>query len=310
MDAPARAPEGLYGLPLDEFTPARDALAKELGAAGRKEEAAEVKSLRKPSVAAWALNRTARDHPDTIAALRAAGADLREAQNEALSGDAGRLRAAGRALAEEVDRVAGLAADALQTTGRAPSAAQQEKLASTLRTAAVDETAGEALARGVLADDLDPTGFSLFGSLSGDLPATPAPPRAGARAGHGSRGGGHSDGDAPEPAEGGDSGGIATLPGAHRPAKQPKVGKEQLAALEAARREVRRCDAEAEMAATRAHRRAERAEIAQRRAAEAQREADEARSAAEEAAGEAEAARRRAAEAAQALAAAESALPS
>ena len=310
MEASARAPEDLYGLPLEEFTSARDALARELKTAGRKDEAAVVKALRKPSVAAWALNRVARDHPEAVAALRSAGADLRAAQAEAMSGDAGRLRAAGRALSAEIDRVAALAADALLSAGRPASPAQQERFASTLRTAAVDETAGEALARGVLADDLDPTGFSLLGSLSGDLPATPAPPRAGARAGHGSRGGGHSDGDAPEPAEGGDSGGIATLPGAHRPAKQPKVGKEQLAALEAARREVRRCDAEAEMAATRAHRRAERAEIAQRRAAEAQREADEARSAAEEAAGEAEAARRRAAEAAQALAAAESALPS
>src|SRR4051812_39551314 len=82
--ASARAPEDLYGLPLEEFTPARDALAKELKAAGRKDEAAEVKSLRKPSLAAWALNRAAREHADAIERLRAAGADLRAAQDEAL----------------------------------------------------------------------------------------------------------------------------------------------------------------------------------------------------------------------------------
>ena len=274
MAASARAPEGLYGLPLEEFTPARDALAKELRAAGRKDEAAEVKALRKPSVAAWALNRVARDHPDAIERLRAAGADLREAQNEAMSGDAGRLRAAGR--------VAALVADALRTAGRPVSAAQQEKIVATLRTAAVDDDAGEALTRGVLVDDLEPTGFSLLGPGSGDLSA-----------------GDGADG----------AGGVATLPGAHRPARKPKPRKEALEAVEAARRELRRCDAEAEMAATRARRRAERAETAMQRAAEAHREADEARAAAEEAAGEAEAARRRAAEAADALAAAEAALP-
>jgi hypothetical protein len=125
VEPPARAPEGLYALPLEEFTPARDALAKELKAAGRKDEAAEVKSLRKPSLAAWALNRTARDHPDAIAALRAAGADLRTAQHAVLSGDtpgpsgmsgdAGRLRDAARRRATEAAQALEAAEAALPT---------------------------------------------------------------------------------------------------------------------------------------------------------------------------------------------------
>lgn len=289
MEASARAPEDLYGLPLEEFTPARDALAKELKAAGHKDEAAEVKRLRKPSLAAWALNRVARDHSDAIGRLQEAGIDLRAAQDEALSGDAGRLRDAGRALAEEIGRVATLAAEVLQSAGRPVSAAQQEKLASTLRTAAIDDEAGEVLARGVLVDDLEPTGFSLLGAgPSLNSAARPSgQPRSKTS----------QDGD-----------GRKTLPGAERP-KKPKAGKEDLEAVEAARRELRRCDAEAEMAATKARRRAGRAEAAAKRAAEAQREAEEARAAAEDAAGEAEAARRAADEAADRLAAAEAALP-
>ncbi len=220
MEASARAPEDLYGLPLEEFTPARDALAKELKAAGRKDEAAEVKSLRKPSVAAWALNRAARDNPDAIERLRGAGADLREAQQQAMSGDAGRLRDAGRELAEEVDRVVALAADVLKAAGRPVTSAQQEKLTATLRTAAVDDEAGDVLARGVLVEELESTGFSLLGTVPGD---------------------GHK-----------------ALPGAERPAKKAKPPKEALEAVDAARRELRRCDAEADMAATRARRRAER----------------------------------------------------
>ncbi|HEV8622893.1 MAG TPA: hypothetical protein VG034_00430 [Acidimicrobiia bacterium] len=175
MDAPARAPEDLYGLPLEEFTPARDALAKELKAAGRKDEAAEVKSLRKPSLAAWALNRVAREQAAAIDGLRAAGADLRQAQDEAMSGDAGRLREANRALADEVNRVAGLAVEVLRAAGRPGSAAQQEKIVATLRTAAVDDEAGDALARGVLVEELESTGFSLLGPGSGKV-STPSRP--------------------------------------------------------------------------------------------------------------------------------------
>jgi hypothetical protein len=294
VDAPARAPEDLYGLPLEEFTPARDALAKQLKASGRKDEAAEIKSLRKPSVAAWALNRVAREHSEAVDQLRGAGADLREAQEEAMSGDVGRLRDASRGVAEEVDRVAGLAADVLRAAGRPVSAAQQEKIVATLRTAAVDDEAGDALARGVLVEELESTGFSLLGPGSGTVsapsrPSTKTPASA-------------------TPSGDGDS--IKTLPGAERPPKKPKASKEALEAVEAARRELRRCDAEAEMAATRARRRAERAETAAKRAVEAQREAEQARGEAEEAAGEAEAARRAASEAADRLAAAEAALPS
>jgi hypothetical protein len=292
VEASARAPEDLYGLPLEEFTPARDALAKELKGAGRKDEAAEVKSLRKPTLAAWALNRAAREHGDAIEQLRAAGADLREAQNEAMSGDAGRLRDTGRALAEEVDRMAGLAADVLRSAGRPVSAAQQEKIVATLRTAAVDDEAGDILVRGVLVEELESTGFSLLGSEAG---AFAAPSRPSAKT------------EAPtKPSADGDR---KTLPGAERPPKKPKAGKEALEAVDAARRELRRCDAEAEMAATRARRRAERAETAAKRAAEAQREADQARAEAEDAAGEAEAARRAATEAADRLAAAEAVIP-
>jgi hypothetical protein len=298
---------------LEEFTPARDALAKELKAAGRKDEAAEVKALRKPTLAAWALNRAARDHGDAIHRLRAVGAELRTAQNEALSGDASRLREAGRALADEVDRVSGLAADALRAAGRPATAAQQEKLAATLRTAAVDDAAGDVLARGVLVDDLEATGFSLLSSGSGDLsaPASATGTDQGRPSGAADRRTSRSAGPGDTGGRTGDHGGrgVGTLPGAERREKKTKASKEVLEAVESARRDLRRCEAEAEMAATRAHRRAERAEAAAKRAAEAQREAEEARSAAEDAAGEAEAARRRATDAAKALTTAEAALP-
>ena len=50
----------LYGLPLAEFTPARDARAKELKGT---DLAPRVKALRKPSTAAWARRSVGRRWP-------------------------------------------------------------------------------------------------------------------------------------------------------------------------------------------------------------------------------------------------------
>jgi hypothetical protein len=57
---PVDEADELYGLALDAFVPERDALAKRLRADGRRDEANEVKALRKPSVAAWAVNQAVR----------------------------------------------------------------------------------------------------------------------------------------------------------------------------------------------------------------------------------------------------------
>src|SRR3954453_6952632 len=85
----------LYGLALDAFVPERDALAKRLRADGRRDEAAEVKALRKPSVAAWAVNQAVRSQPGAARALWDAGDALIGAQEDLLAGrgDARALRA-------------------------------------------------------------------------------------------------------------------------------------------------------------------------------------------------------------------------
>ena len=76
----------LYASPPEEFIANRDDLAKRLKADGKATEAAEVKGLRRPTVAAWAANQVARQRPDEVAELLAAGAELHKAQRKALSG--------------------------------------------------------------------------------------------------------------------------------------------------------------------------------------------------------------------------------
>ena len=52
--------DDLYGLPLDRFIPERASLVRELRSGGEREQASVVAALRKPSVAAWAVNQLIR----------------------------------------------------------------------------------------------------------------------------------------------------------------------------------------------------------------------------------------------------------
>lgn len=156
--------DALYALPLERFTPQRDAFATDLRAAGDREAAGRVRALRKPVVSAWALNALARSDPAGIAELDELGRRLRDAQRRAVSGgDAEPLRAA----TEERRRlVARLAASAVGLLGRGSAGGSiEEDIASTLDAAAVDERAAAELRSGRLTRPLrPPTGF-------GDAPA-------------------------------------------------------------------------------------------------------------------------------------------
>jgi hypothetical protein len=70
----------LHGLPPAEFTRARDKAARELRTEGRREEAEQVKALRKPTAAAAAVNRLVRTHRAQVEAFLRAAATLRDAQ--------------------------------------------------------------------------------------------------------------------------------------------------------------------------------------------------------------------------------------
>ena len=156
----------LYGLPLSEFTPERNALAAELRAEGDGEAATEVKALRKPTAAAWSVNQLVRAEPDLVEALLGAGGELRQAHRQAASGKgAAQLRAAADAERRAVDALMARAAAAI---GREPSAALAESMRSTLHAASSDDAAREQIATGTLTHELRPVGL-------GPVPASPQP---------------------------------------------------------------------------------------------------------------------------------------
>jgi hypothetical protein len=154
----------LYGLPLEEFTKARDALAKEARQAGNREAADEIKALRKPPVSAWAVNQLARRHPQELKALVKAGEGLRKAQRAAVGGggpDA--LRDATRVHRERLDELTSIARHDLGA-----ESATLQRVVQNLRTASVDKEASKALLAGTLTGDVEQSGF---GQLLSAVPA-------------------------------------------------------------------------------------------------------------------------------------------
>src|SRR3954467_10186383 len=102
--------DALYAGPPGEFIATRNALAKELKAAGEADEAARVGGLRRPTKLAAELNRLARERPGEMAALLDAEEALADAQSALLEGK-GDATALGGAVAAGGAPVAALATD-------------------------------------------------------------------------------------------------------------------------------------------------------------------------------------------------------
>ncbi|MEN3339467.1 MAG: hypothetical protein V7647_3143 [Acidobacteriota bacterium] len=145
----------LYQLPPDEFTAARNALAKTAGA-----NAAEVKRLAKPPIAAWAVNQIYWRHRDVYEALVSAAKELRQTHKAILAGRAGDLRAAGKAHDAAVDQALKLALSTLADQGHPATDVTRQAIATTLRALPGAEPPGR------LTGTLQPGGFEMLAGLS------------------------------------------------------------------------------------------------------------------------------------------------
>ena len=154
----------VYGLPLDEFTAARNSAAKELRDQGLREEAERVKALAKPTLAAWAVNQLSRSHAAELDAFLAAAAAVRDAQ---LSGKGD----ARETVRRQRDALEVLVRAAQQALGGKSSGTVTTRVRQTLESAAVDDEAAAEVRLGRLTKELEPLGF---GSLLAHAPARPA----------------------------------------------------------------------------------------------------------------------------------------
>ncbi|HET7483712.1 MAG TPA: alanine-zipper protein [Actinomycetota bacterium] len=151
----------LYGAPLDRFTEERNAIAGDLKKDGDREAAERIGKLKKPSVAAWAVNQLARRENGAIK-------DLLELQEGlAAAGNASELRDLTRRRREVLGRLLERARDVLSDAGHSPGAATIEKVSQTLMSA-TDRENRELLAKGRLTRELVGTGLDAFGIAGAD----------------------------------------------------------------------------------------------------------------------------------------------
>jgi hypothetical protein len=146
----AEVADELYGLTPAEFTAARDDRARQVRAAGQRDEAAAIKKLARPTVSAWLVNQLARA-PDRMTRLYELGAELQEAQRT-LAGD--RLRELSVQRRELINDLLPAASDLAGEAGQPASAAVLEEVRATLEAALADADARAAVQSGRLTKSL------------------------------------------------------------------------------------------------------------------------------------------------------------
>src|SRR4051794_18533395 len=142
----------LYSAPPEDFIALRAEEVAKARSARDTALAAAIGKLRKPTVAAWMVNRLAHERPDLVAQLLELAGELRTAQRELRGADLRELSVRRRStvatLAREAVRLAG--------AGRGGSAVEVE---ATLAAALADADAAAAVRAGRLTKALEYTGF-------------------------------------------------------------------------------------------------------------------------------------------------------
>jgi hypothetical protein len=149
----------LFQLPPDQFTAARNALAKGGGA-----QAAAIKALTKPPIAAWAVNRLYWQNRERYEALVEASNEMRKTHRAVIEGRKGDLRTAGREHEAALDAALKSTLALLKDAGQPATDTTRHAILNTLRALPSDEAPGR------LTKALTPGGFEL---LAGVTPAAP-----------------------------------------------------------------------------------------------------------------------------------------
>ena len=161
--------QDLYRLPPEEFTAARDALARRLRADGNRARAEEVRRLRRPNIPAWALDQVAQTEPGLIERVLAVGGELREAME---TGDGRRLREAERSTRQASEAVVDRAERVLAAAGASSTDDVRARMSATLRAAILDPEVASRLQSGTLERDVELPGLGTEMALA---PATRPP---------------------------------------------------------------------------------------------------------------------------------------
>jgi hypothetical protein len=141
----------LYREHPERFTAGRNRLVKELRAAGVRDEAERIKKLKRPTMAAWLINRAALSSPKELQEFADASRELEQAQTRALRGkDDGpsAFRAAAARERDAADAVLELARKVGADADHPASERALELVGETLRAASADPELREQVLQG------------------------------------------------------------------------------------------------------------------------------------------------------------------
>ncbi|MGN6253139.1 MAG: hypothetical protein ACTHNS_15150 [Marmoricola sp.] len=144
--------DGLYALPPERFTAARDAAAK---GSGDPAVAARVRRLKRPAVAAWAVNLLVRREAEQVEQALTVGASLREA---AQAMDAAQLRELTRQRRQLTAALATTARGLAHESGVRLTASSTEQVEGVLTAGMLDATAADVIRTGLLVKAFTATG--------------------------------------------------------------------------------------------------------------------------------------------------------
>ncbi|MBF6171662.1 hypothetical protein [Nocardia blacklockiae] len=172
----------LYALDPAQFTAARDEQAKAARADGDRQLATAIGKLRRPTVAAWAVNLLAHEAPDEVTSLLELGAALREAQRR-LSGD--QLRELTTQRQQVVNALARRAGQLAEGHDRTLGETVLREVGQTLHAALADPAVADQVRDGTLTAAANYEGFGPAGPELAAVPdraETPPEPKRTGRA--------------------------------------------------------------------------------------------------------------------------------
>lgn len=163
--------DGLFRLPLAEFTSARNTLAARLKKEGRANDADRVKLLAKPSISAWTVNQLYWNHRKAFDQLMASGRRLRPAQKLRVAGKVAGMRDSLDARREALVNLSELATALLHEAGSNSSPDTLRRITTTLEAMSAHALLPNGPTPGRLSQDLDPPSFDSLASLMSSVAA-------------------------------------------------------------------------------------------------------------------------------------------
>lgn len=141
-----------------EFVAVRNERVRAAREAGDEELARSIGGLRKPTTAAWAVNRVAAEHPRRVAELVELGDELRAAQRE-LRGE--EIRRLGRRRADLVADLTARSAQVVERGGKQLAEQARRQVESTFAAAVAEPESARRVRAGTLSGALEHSGFGL-----------------------------------------------------------------------------------------------------------------------------------------------------